>query len=191
MQAGRLVPAFALGLALALDPAADVRAAQPAAQSAGRGDAVVEFRLSDQFGRPHATADHRGRAYLLVGAGKGGRAAGTAWVERLRAMQGDSAGAVPVPVIAVADLRGVPRLLRRLVRGRFPDDPRQPVLLDWDGVVARSLGFDAQTCTIVVVDPAGRPRARETLADVDTARARAILREAETLTATALADEPR
>jgi hypothetical protein len=141
-------------------------------------DSVVAFRLSDQFGRAHDAAEYRGRALLLVGAGRGGRAAGTAWVETLRGMQGDSAGDAVIPVVAVADLRGVPRLLRRVVRGRFPDDRRQAVLLDWDGTLARRLGFEPERSTILVVGPAGRVHARTSSVAVDSVAARALLRKA-------------
>lgn len=148
--------------------------AQPAA-----GDSVVEFRLRDQFGRPAAAAEYRGRPLLLVGAGRGGRATGTAWVEAVRAMQdADGDPSPPVPVVAVADLRGLPRLLRRFVPGQFPRERTRAVLLDWDGSVARRLAFDPNRCTIVLVGPTGQVVARSTPESVDTAAARALLRRA-------------
>lgn len=188
----QLAPA-AFALALALDPAAWGDAATPgaaipgatarAAVDAARGDSVVEFRLSDQFGRVHDASTYRGRALVVVGAGRAGRADGTAWVESLRALQADTAEAGAHPVVAVADLRGVPRLLRRVVRGRFPDERSRAVLLDWDGSVARRHGFDSERCTILVVGPTGRVHVQTTTAAVDTALARTILRQATELTA--------
>ena len=166
-----------LALALASTASAAPRAA----------DTLVEFRLPDQFGTVHEGAAYRGRALLLVGAGRAGRAAGTAWVGTLRGLQGDSAdgSAGAIPVVAVADLRGVPRLLRRVVRGRFPDDRRQAVLLDWDGTLARRLGFDPEQCTILLVGPLGDVQARTSAMAVDSAAARALLRQAAALTAVA------
>ena len=189
----------ALALALALHPLASRARTAPAtasspnaAQAASGADSVIGFRLSDQFGRVHDAAEYRGRALLLVGAGRGGRASGTAWVETLRRLQEDSGGAVALPVVAVADLRGVPRLLRRMVRGRFPDDRRQAVLLDWDGSLARRFGFDAERCTIVLIGPTGRTHAQTSPeAVVDTTLARAMLRDAAGLTSTALSGPPR
>jgi hypothetical protein len=193
--------AFALASVLALGaasgavrPAPAPEAARVAGQpgTAGRpapaadDDSVVAFRLRDQFGRVHDAAAYRGRALILVGAGRGGRTAGTAWVEALRELQSDSA-APAVPVVAVADLRGVPRLLRRMVRGRFPDDPRRAVLLDWDGALARRLGVSAEECAVVLVGPTGRTHARTRAAAVDTARARALLRQAGELATAAAA----
>jgi hypothetical protein len=189
-QERREVPA---ALALALDTSAATRRAAPEPRAVGvtprrspAADSVVGFHLHDQFGRVHDAETYRGRALLLVGAGRAGRAAGTAWVGALRGLQGDSAGAVAIPdvipVVAVADLRGVPRLLRRMVRGRFPDDRRQPVLLDWDGALARRLGFEPERCTILVVGPDGGVYARTSSAAVDTAAAWALLREAAAFT---------
>jgi len=161
-------------------PVAAVRAARLVA-----ADSLLEFRLHDQFGQLHDAAAYRGRTLILVGAGRGGRDAGTAWVEHLRAVQDSGGGAdtlQAVPVVAVADLRGVPRLLRRLVRGRFPDDRRRAVLLDWDGALARRFGFDTERCTLLVVGPSGRAHARTTTMAVDTTLARTLLREAAQLT---------
>jgi hypothetical protein len=195
MQGRPLVHAFAIALVLDLvlldAPARAPEAVRPARRlpvtvPAPAPDSLVAFRLSDQFGRTQDAADLRGRAYLLVGAGRGGRAAGTAWVESLRALQGDGVGPAVLPVVAVADLRGVPRLLRRVVRGRFPDDRDRGVLLDWEGTLARQLGFDVQQCTIVVVGPSGRVHTRTTTAAVDLEGARAILRQAQALSSTAM-----
>ena len=194
MQGRPLVHAFALALVLdvpARAPATTPPALAPLAIRAPEPDSLVAFRLSDQFGRVQDAAALRGRAYLLVGAGRGGRTAGTAWVESLRALQGDSAGPATLPVVAVADLRGVPRLLRRVVRGRFPDDRGRGVLLDWEGTLARQLGFDVQQCTIVLVGPTGRVHARTTTAAVDLDSARAILRQAQALSSTAMAEPSR
>ena len=198
MQGRPLVHAIALALLLEVPARTPARTPTdaptvvpslpaPPAVRAPEPDSLVAFRLSDQFGRVQDAADLRGRAYLLVGAGRGGRAAGTAWVESLRALQGDSARTA-LPVVAVADLRGVPRLLRRVVRGRFPDERDRGVLLDWEGTLARQLGFDVQQCTIVLVGPSGRVHARTTTAAVDVDSARAILRRAQTLSATAMAE---
>lgn len=172
----------ACALLLAADGPAASGAAGPAPPTAIAADSLLEFRLHDQFGQLHDAATYRGRTLIVVAAGRGGRDAGTAWVEHLRAVQ-DSVGALPV--LAVADLRGVPRLLRRIVRGRFPEDRRRAVLLDWDGALARRFGFDAERCTLLVVGPGGRAHMRTTSAAVDTALARTLLREAAALTATA------
>ena len=191
MQGRPLVHAFAIALVLDAPvgaPASARKLSPPLAARPAEPDSVVAFRLSDQFGRVQDAADLRGRAYLMVGAGRGGRTAGTAWVESLRALQSDSAGPAVLPVVAVADLRGVPRLLRRVVRARFPDDRRQGVLLDWEGTLARQLGFDVQQCTIVLVGPSGRVHGRTTTAVVDLDSARAILRQAQALSSTATAE---
>lgn len=173
-------------LLLAIDgpPSADAAPTRPVATAAATvvADSLLEFRLHDQFGRLHDAAAYRGRTLIVVGAGRGGRDAGTAWVEHLRALQDSGGGTNALPVVAVADLRGVPRLLRRLVRGRFPDDRRRAVLLDWDGALARRFGFDTERCTLLVVGPSGRAHARTTTMAVDTTLARTLLREAAQLT---------
>lgn len=174
-----------LGAALP-EAGAEPPVAPPMRAAAAAVDSVLAFRLSDQFGRVHEAAGYRGRPFIVVGAGRGGRADGTAWVQALRGLQGEGEALAAVPIVAVADLRGVPRLLRRVVRSQFPDDRRQPVLLDWDGALARRLAFDPASCTIALVDGGGRTIARTQVAAVDTAAARELLRRAAAPPAAAL-----
>lgn len=140
-------------------------------------DSAVEFRLKDQFGQVHDAADYRGRPVYLVGAGRGGRASATAWAAALgplvRGADGNAGAVVPV-----ADLQGVPRLLRGFVRGRFPSARGSAVLLDWDGAVSRRLGFDPAQSTVLVLAPSGRPVLRANTLGVDTAAAAAFVRRA-------------
>ena len=188
-------PLLAACVALVALVAVGARAQPVAAVRASGGvaaDSLLEFRLHDQFGQVHDAATYRGRTLIVVAAGRGGRDAGTAWVEHLRALQDsarDDAVLPALPVVAIADLRGVPRLLRRLVRGRFPEDRRRAVLLDWDGALARRFGLDVDRCTLLVVGPSGRAHARTTTMAVDTTLARTLLREAALLT-TATASGP-
>lgn len=169
-----------------LTMAAVLLAARPSAGSAPDAapaarrlavDSAVQFRLNDQFGQLHDAADYRGRPVYLVGAGRGGRASATAWAAALgplvRGADGNAGAVVPV-----ADLQGVPRLLRGLVRGRFPRAPGSAVLLDWDGAVSRRLGFDPAQSTILVLAPSGRPVLRAHTLGVDTAEAAAFVRHA-------------
>jgi hypothetical protein len=187
------VRALVLGVALAAPVGARPTVAvrhQPSADT----DSVVAFRLGDQFGGQHDAAAYRGQAWLLVGAASGGRDAATAWVETLRALQRDPTGELTprvVPVVAVADLRGVPRLLRRFVRGRFPRDPERAVLLDWEGSLARRFALDGSRCTIMLVGPSGRLEARTLPTAVDTVLARALVRQAATAGGVAQSSAPR
>jgi hypothetical protein len=173
VSAAHAAPARWPGALLALVVTSLLCAATPT-----RDATTVAFRLRDQFGREHDAGDYRGRALVLVAAARGGRSVGTAWVEALRGLQDSVTPAGDVPVIAVADLRGVPWILRRFTRTQFPHDRRQPVLLDWDGSVARRLDLDRERCTVLVVGPDGQVETRVTPAVVDTLAARAILREA-------------
>lgn len=140
-------------------------------------DSVVQFRLRDQFGRVHDAADYRGRTVYLVGAGRGGRTSATAWAAALGplARGADGRGGAVVPI---ADLQGVPRLLRGLVRGRFPRAPGTAVLLDWDGAVSQRLGFDPAQSTVLVLAPDGRPVLRADVSGVDTAAAASFVQRA-------------
>jgi hypothetical protein len=174
--------ALALAGVLALGAAGRALPAQPP-------DSVVAFRLKDQFGAETDAATFRGRAFYIVAAGRGGRAPATAWGGLLpRALAAAGApGDAAAPVVLVADLHSVPRLLRGLVRGRFPGARRDAVLLDWGGTVAGRLGLDGERCTVLAVSPAGRPALRAVTTTADSAEVAAFVRRA----AAALAADAR
>ena len=77
-----------------------------------------------------------------------------------------------VVVATVADLRGIPRLARRIAQGRMKEpyehavarleEGRAPedyvlILPDWDGVLIRALGIDdlSKTIAVAVIDASG------------------------------------
>ena len=179
----RLVAVAALAAAaLALPAAPALRAAErlPVIGSApgAASDTVVHYRLEDQFGRVHTPATYAGAPMFIVGADQGGRGPAREWALALTA-ELKAAGAAPrIAVVPVADLRRVPRLLRRLVRGRFPKGAGEQVLLDWEGTVARAHAFTADECTVLLVGPTGRLLRRTTTTAVDSALVREFARQA-------------
>lgn len=139
----------------------------------------MQFRLADQFGRMHDAAEYRGRPLYVVGANRVGRASATAWATTLGPLLAGADGHAPGAVVPVASLERVPRVLRGLVRGRFPTDPRHAVLLDWDGAVTRRLAFDPTRATIVAVGADGRPVLRLATLAADSATVATFLARAE------------
>jgi hypothetical protein len=165
--------AFALGTPLR--PLPRVAEAGPAPRAAVT-DTVVRFRLEDQFGRVHTPATYAGAPMFIVGADQGGRATARAWALALTAELEASGGAPGITVLPVADLRRVPRLLRRLVRGRFPKEKGEQVLLDWEGTLARAYAFTPDECTVLLVGPTGQVVRRASTAVMDSAMVREFAR---------------
>ena len=113
---------------------------------------LIPFRIQDQFDREHTAADLEHRVFVLVGSDKRGSRYQGAWVDRLRAAFADD----EIPVVEVADLRGVPFFIRGSVKKKFPQEKRSWVLLDWKGELAKAYRFKPDKCSILVFDEGGR-----------------------------------
>ena len=57
--------------------------------------------------------------------------------------------------MSVAELSLVPRFLRGLIRRRFVDGSKHPIILDFTGKIVGLLPFDPDNVTITVFDPQG------------------------------------
>ena len=146
--------------------------------SAPAADTVLRFRLEDQFGRVHTPARYAGAPMFIVAADQGGRTVAREWALALGAELAAAGAGQRIAVLPVADLRRVPRLLRRLVRGRFPKQEGEQVLLDWEGTLARGYGFTPDECTVLLVGPGGELVRRASVTVVDSALVREFARQA-------------
>lgn len=92
---------------------------------------LPDFRLADQFGREVDEATYAGVPVVLVVGDREGAPGVALWTAALRAVIGhDRTGVLPI-----ADLRGVPRILRGMVRRLLPADADHWCAIDWDGLL--------------------------------------------------------
>jgi hypothetical protein len=118
--------------------------------------ALVEFRLTDQFGRSHAADEYRGGVVVLVGSDRAGSRFVPPWIAAVRdALAGEPAWE-RIRTLGVADLRGTPSFLRPMIGALLQRTAQACVLLDWEGVVARAYDFVPGECNVIVVDREGR-----------------------------------
>jgi len=123
---------------------------------AGSGARLIDFALTDQFGRKHRRAEYAGAVTVLVGTDRGGSVHVGGWLELARGELEGLAADGRLRALGVADLRGVPRVLRPAVRKALAAALAQPVLLDWEGRFATAYGFAPGACTVLVADARGR-----------------------------------
>ncbi|CAN5831446.1 hypothetical protein BH11GEM1_BH11GEM1_26500 [soil metagenome] len=91
---------------------------------------LPDFALDDQFGRELDSSTYDGVPLIVVVGNREGASGVALWTAALRAViegRGDT------HVLPVAEVNGVPRLLRRMVSRLLPRDPEQWCALDWDG----------------------------------------------------------
>jgi hypothetical protein len=147
---------------------------------------MIDFELEDTDGHHRRLSGFRGRPVVLVVAGGPSREAAVETGARLAPRLGDT----DAVVVAVADMLGVTRLARGIVRSavragmrqahveaarQVPEMPpdawdRFTLLLDWDGVALDALGLRGQTDRfhVLVLDCQGRERAHQVQGDATT-----------------------
>jgi len=60
-----------------------------------------------------------------------------------------------VDICGVANMKGLPKMLRPMLRGIFKKSIEYPVMMDWTGSVCEALNYQAGVADIFVVDPNG------------------------------------
>jgi len=95
--------------------------------------AMPRVVLEDQFGRSHELGVSPHAIVVLI-ADRAGADGIARWLPALVAAAGNR-----LPVVAVANLKGAPRLLHGLIRGKMPRDTTLRILLDWNGDVGARL----------------------------------------------------
>ena len=102
----------------------------PVVTAQGPPTRYPDFALADQFGRDIDDGTYAGVPLIVVVGNRDGARGVALWTASLRAVVG---GTNDTQVLPVADLKGVPRMLRRMVGRLLPRDPAHWCALDWDG----------------------------------------------------------
>ncbi len=129
-----------------------------AAVAAGSAEApaLIDFELQDQFDRTYRASDYDGRVLYVVASDKDGSRFNGAWSQAIfEALEGDHE-AEALATFGVADLSGVPFFLKKLIKGKFPQDRDQWALMDWKGRFRKAYGFERGSSNILVFGADGR-----------------------------------
>lgn len=111
---------------------------------------IPSFELSDQYERLHAIRFPVSKVLVVAVADRKGNAQIDAWIRPVHDQYRDR-----IEIIGIADVSAVPTLLRGMVRKRFPKEREYPVMLDWEGKVARSFDYRKETANVFVLDATG------------------------------------
>ena len=113
--------------------------------------ALASFELRDQYDNPHTISFPATNVTLMTVADRKGSEQIDGWIAPVKERYGDR-----IAIEGIADVSTVPRLLRSMVRKQFKKDRAYPVMLDWDGPVARSFNYQKDKANFFVIDRQGR-----------------------------------
>ena len=83
--------------------------------------------------------------------------------------------------VGISDLRGVPSFLKGFVRGKFPKEKDNRVLMDWKGVFAKQYEWQKGACNILIFSAEGVLVHQTVVRRMDSAKKGAILRHVNAL----------
>ena len=110
----------------------------------------IPFDLQDQYGKQHAFTFPRDHISVLVFADRQGSDQLEKWVRPLYERYVDT-----LDIRGVAQLRGVPTLMKPLVRALFRQGVSYPVMLDWTGAVSAQYDYEARKANVLILGPDG------------------------------------
>lgn len=110
---------------------------------------IDAFTLPDQHNINHLIQFPSEKARILIIADKASGDQARRWGYSLGGKLGDSVDYIPI-----AAMGGVPDFLKGIAKS-FIHEPR-PILVDWDNIVSKKLGFVDNQCLILFIDPQGQ-----------------------------------
>ncbi len=124
-----------------LTPLAAILLAAACALAATAEEAVrelVPFRIKDQHDHLHTDARYRGAPLLVLWGDREGAKVMNSWGPALADSLAPALKGYRLRLLEVAHGKGAPFFIKGKIKGSFRTEGRGPVLMDWDGLFART-----------------------------------------------------
>ena len=125
-------------------------ATEPADSSAAPVIQVRDFTLKDQYKTEHQQTFPRESVGIFALADRQGSDQLEDWITPLFKRYEEH-----VDIFGVANMKGLPKVLRPMLRGVFKKSIDYPVMMDWTGSVCEALNYQSGVTDIFVVDRNG------------------------------------
>lgn len=112
---------------------------------------LASFELRDQYNTAHTISFPATNVIVMTVADRKGSKQIDGWIAPLKQHYGGR-----IAISGVADMSKVPGFLRSTVREQFKERLKYPVMLDWDGRVARGFNYHEDAANVFVIDRDGR-----------------------------------
>jgi hypothetical protein len=126
------------------------KATEPTDSSAINILQVQAFTLKDQHKAEHQQKFPRESVSIFALADRKGSDQLEDWITPLYKRYEEN-----VDIFGVANMKGLPKVLRPMLRGIFKKSIEYPVMMDWTGSVCESLNYQSGVTDIFVVDSNG------------------------------------
>ncbi len=127
---------------------------------------LISFSIEDQFGRRYTEKTWSTKILLVFASDRDGSQYNNLWAGAISdSLEQDQR--TSVAFAGVSNLGSVPFFLKGYVRGKFPKDTSERVLMDWEGVFAEAYQLEDGVCNILLFDRAGMLSARAAVTQFD------------------------
>ena len=125
-----------------------------AARASQSDSTLIGFRLHDQSNKVHSTDEYLKKVVVVMGSDRAGSKFNEEWGKALGSALRKHPHFYNLVFLGVADIRGVPRIFKFMIKHNFPKD--RTVLMDWEGVFAQAYRFKPKATNILVFSPGGK-----------------------------------
>jgi hypothetical protein len=116
-----------------------------------------DFALKDQYGKLHEIRFPRDKITILAFGDREGAEQLESWIRPLYERYQDK-----IDIYGIAVLSAVPAIARGLVRSIIRSKSSYPVMLDWEGNVSQSFGYEKGKANVYLIDKKGFLIAKKT-----------------------------
>ena len=121
----------------------------------GQQDTLISFELEDHFKKKYRRENFTGEVTILVGSDREGSGYNEKWSFAIYDSLKASGRGDMIRFLPVADLRGVPFFMKGWVKGKFPQEPKRWILMDWKGIFPRAYDFKPGHSNILILTREG------------------------------------
>lgn len=139
------------------------------------GLSLGEFAIRDQFDQVHTAGEFSRPVVVIVCSDRKGSEYNARWGEAIRLGLPVEALA-QVDFVGLATLKGVPVFVKGMVKGMFPEDPKDWCLLDWKGVFLERFALTRDHCNVLVFGPDRGLRHHAAVTELDQEALGAVLK---------------
>lgn len=115
---------------------------------------LISFEINDQFDKVYTEKDYEDEIIVIIGSDKSGRKYNPIWSDAILDSF-EEEHKEQIIMLGIANLRGVPFFLKGMIKGKFPKDHDNRILMDWKGQFAKAYLFESKVCNILVFDRDG------------------------------------
>ena len=137
---------------------------------------LIDYAMQDQFDQEYTQDSFIGKYIILFGADRKGSQFSDRWGNALRDSLSERAINDSIQFVSLANLDGVPALMKGMVKRFFPKEKDSWALMDWDGLFASSYDFAPDQCNILVFDKEKNLLAHKAVTDFEEVMVSEILK---------------